>query len=318
MERRDPHILHWPIVWDLTIAALLIGPPLGAAWLFTALPGPLGWIPGGLLILGSVIVAYGSFIEPQLLTLNKKIIQIKELPPLTFAIAGDFHVGPYKKAEDVRRVVKTINKQQPDLVLLSGDFLFDHLSEITLLEPLKDLHARYGVWACIGNHDSGDHATIQGERYVTEDRSDEVSAFLRERGINVVRDEWVECSTENGALAIAGTDGPWANTMDLEKTFSGLPEDMPVILLAHNPDVVLNPLHNRAALIISGHTHGGQIRLPVIGALHIPAETGKKYDQGIFTLSEKTTLAVTKGCGETMARSRLLCVPEVLLVENRD
>lgn len=316
-QRRTPPLTHHPLFWDAQIAALILLPPLAAGWVFAALPGPLGWALGGLLLFGSVTVAYGSFIEPQRLNLNKKVIHVSALPAVKILIAADFHVGPYRDAQDVARVVELINAQQPDLILLPGDFLFDHRSDIRDLEPLKHLHARYGTWACIGNHDSGDHATLRGTRYKTEDRSDEVAAFLRERSIAVLRNAWTEVQGADGtAFAIAGADDPWGDTMDLDKTFAGLPDDLPLILLAHNPDVVLHPLHRRADLIVCGHTHGGQIRLPGIGALHIPADTGKTYDRGIFTINERTTLAVTQGCGETLARARLLCPAEVMEMNN--
>lgn len=317
MQHRKPPFAHRPIVWDLQIAALLLGPPLAAAWIFASSAHPLAWIAGALLLLGSLTVAYGSFLEPLRLVLNKKVVQISALPALKIVIAADFHVGPYKDGGDVRRVVDLINAQNPDLVLLPGDFLFDHDADIAQLDPLKDLRARYGVWAGIGNHDTGHHATLRGERFQTYDRSADVAVFLRERGITLLRDEWREIATDRGAFALAAVDGPWSDMMSLDKAFAGIPPEMPVLLISHNPDVVLDPRHARADLIVSGHTHGGQIRLPLIGALHVPAETGKTYDQGIFRLNDRTTLAVTHGCGETLARARLLCPPEVMVIENR-
>lgn len=314
MQRVSSPLIHRPFFWDAQIAALLIGPPLAAAWIAATVPVPLGWAIAAVLVTGSMTVAYGSFIEGRRLILNKKVIHNSSLPPLVIAVAGDFHVGPYRDADDVRRIVDTINAQSPDLILLPGDFLFDHHADVRALEPLKNLRARHGTWACIGNHDSGDHATLNGTRYVTLDRSDEVAAFLKSCGIEVLRDAWKKVETNAGAFAIAGVDGPWRDRMNLERTLEGLPNDLPVLLLAHNPDVVLHPAHRRAALIVSGHTHGGQIRLPLIGALHVPAETRKRYDQGIFKLNDRTTLAVTHGCGETLARARLLCPPEIMLL----
>jgi predicted MPP superfamily phosphohydrolase len=104
--------------------------------------------------------------------------------------------------------------------------------------------------------------------------------------------------------------------MDLSTTLKEVKDTHPLILLSHNPDVILRDEHKRAALIISGHTHGGQFRLPLIGAIApIPNELGRRYDRGIFTLDNGVILAITQGMGETMARARIFCPPEILMLK---
>jgi len=316
MPKNDP-LIHQPWFWDIQIAALLIGPPLIAIRILVIMNSVAAWIVAALLILGSLTVAYGAFIEPLILYLNKKLIRISGLPDMKIAIAADFHVGPYRDASDLRRIVHAINNEQPDLILLAGDFLYDQHADCADLEPLSELKAKLGVFAVMGNHDTGDHVSLRGKRYNVQDRSSDVTRCLTDMGITVLRDGWKKIEANGKTCVIAGVDGAWADTMDLTKTFEGMPSDLPVLLLAHNPDVVLNKESARAHLIVSGHTHGGQIRLPFIGALHVPAETGKKYDQGIFNISQNTALAVTHGCGETLARARLMCPPEVLVLENK-
>lgn len=315
MNKNNP-LIHQPWFWDVQIAALLLAPPLLAGWILSMSLGIGGLIIATLLLLGSLTVAYGSFIEPLVLKLNKKIVHISRLPAITIAVAADFHTGPYRDASDLQRIVKKINALKPDLIVLPGDFLYDHHAHTDDLLPLGNLKAPLGVYAVMGNHDTGDHVTLGGKRYKVNDRSGNVTTCLRNMGITVLRDEWTKVESDGHTFAIAGVDGPWADEMNMEKTVKDIPADLPIILLAHNPDVVLTQESRRASLIFSGHTHGGQIRLPLIGALHVPAETGKAYDQGIFNISEHTTLAVTHGCGETLARARLLCAPEILVVKN--
>jgi predicted MPP superfamily phosphohydrolase len=309
-----------PLFWDAQIAALLIGPVLAAAWMLSHVPTLVEQIISTVLMIGSLTVFYGSFIEPNLLLLNKKVIRIKGLPFVKIAIMADQHVGPYKKGDFIRKAVNLTQKQKADIIVLPGDFLFDHLSDINHLDALKELKAPLGVYAVIGNHDSGRHEIQHlfkpGTPYAMPDRSDEVTDYLRARGITVLRNESVMLKKDGINFALAGADDIWTDTMDLHKTFSDIPKATPVILLAHNPDVILHKEHARASLIISGHTHGGQIRLPVIGLLAgVPTKLGRRYDRGIFPLKNGCTLAITQGMGETMARARLCCPPEIMTLE---
>lgn len=308
-------LMHHPVLWDAMILILLIAPPA----IVYKVPMP-AWL-AALLMTGSALVFYGSFIESRLIKVNKKSIHISGLHDLKIAVIADFHVGPYKRRGYVRRIVKKANALQPHLILLPGDFIFDHASEPELLEPLKDLRAPLGVYASIGNHDSGnmiDRSLLTGTvtHYTTVDRSEEVTAYLRSLGITVLRNEHHFIEYNHMGFAIAGADEVWMKNEDLTKTFEGLPVEIPTILLAHNPDIILEEASLRSDLIVSGHTHGGQIRLPILGSIYpIPDALGRAYDRGIFQAGARTTLAITQGIGETMARARLFCMPEVMLLE---
>lgn len=327
---------HHPLIWDTAIAILAmigVGGILVGFWfsnlhVLVSLPhydssiissSPIRQAYGDVLMITSVIglllLFYGSFIAPRRITLNINIIQIKELPPITIAIAADFHVGPYKEKKYLHRIVKRINALQADLIVLPGDFLFDAtMSDVDDLTPLMHLRAPLGVFAVLGNHDAGQHI-VHHRHFRTVDRGDDVTAKLTACGITVLRNQSVMITHNKQTLAIVGIDDLWSPTTDLQRALTTIPTDMPVILLAHNPDIVLDPSASRARLIISGHTHGGQIRLPFIGALApIPTETRHAYDQGLFTLSNGATLALTHGIGETMCRARFFCPPEILLL----
>jgi uncharacterized protein len=323
-------LVHESTFWDAAIALLLIGGLtaglMAQAWILTHPSAPLllnvsiGVI-GALGIIGSFLVFWGSFIEPHRITLNTKSVQIKELPDLRIAVVGDFHVGPYKGWAYLRRVVEEVNALKPDIILLPGDFIFNHRASTKGLEPLKDLRSTLGTFAVLGNHDTGHMLDRKNGRFIPyrmPDRTSDVDLVLTRLGIKLLRNEQTVIGKGSKRFALAGSDHCWMDSCDLEATFKGIPKNMPVVLLSHIPDVILDKRSARASLIVSGHTHGGQIRLPFIGNLYpIPDRLGNAYDQGLFKLHNGSVLAITHGIGETMARARLFCPPEILVLNIR-
>lgn len=305
---------HHSWLWDLLIALLLTLTLAVGAAAWGRFDGTLAWvipsITGGIVL----ILLYASFVEPKTIKLNKKCIQLGDLPDLSIAIIADFHVGPYKGSAFVRRMVERVNRAEPDLILLPGDFVFDHRSDLSALLPLQDLRARYGVLAVLGNHDSGQHV-LRGRCFRTLDRSEEITSFLRTLDITVLRNASTVVNHQGCTITVLGIDDVWMQSSDLTQALDDAPADGVRILLAHNPDVILDTQSHAADLIVSGHTHGGQVRLPWWGAVApIPNETGTCFDHGVFALREGPILAITHGIGETMARCRLFCPPEILLL----
>lgn len=308
-------LIHRPMFWENLLWVLLTS-SLALCILFWMLQW---WISTALVACIFLVMVYGSFLEPQRIILNKKSIHIKDAPHLRVAIASDFHTGAYKDARFVRRVVDRINALQPDLILLPGDFLDDADSPLENLEPLKNLKAPHGVFAVIGNHDAGTYRRWgKGDIFTTTDRSREVQDTLQGMGIIVLRNAHRILIIDGKTLAIAGTDDAWMESCDLQGAFAGIPGNTPIILLTHSPDAILNEKSLRADLIISGHTHGGQIRLPFIGAIGpIPDHLGRKYDHGLFGLENDCQLYITHGVGETGVRARLCCPPEIVVLSIR-
>jgi len=238
--------------------------------------------------------------------------------PLKIVVLSDFHVGPFKGERFVRRIVQRANALLPDIVLIAGDYTYDDRSDLSALEPLRDLRASLGVYAVLGNHDAGFYLSLRGEPFHQRDMSDELSRALTDMEITVLRNEHVLRYVGNDNLAIAGIDDVWMEGSSVEQSLEGIPEHTPTMLLAHSPDVVLDPQSGRADLIVVGHTHGGQVRLPWWGAVPmLPTRIGKQYDQGLFAVDDDTTMAVTRGLGETLVRARLLAWPEILLIEGK-
>lgn len=265
---------------------------------------------------GFLVIVYGSFVEPQLITVSRFPVKLPVSQPMKIVVLSDFHVGPYKGEGYIRRVVQKTNALLPDIVLLAGDYTFNDGSALSPLAPLKDLRASLGVYAVLGNHDSGRFTTLTREIHELEDQSEELHALLTGMGITVLRNEHVLRYVGNDDVAIAGVDDVWTPASSAADALRGLDDDAVVILLAHSPDILLDDDAHRADLITVGHTHGGQVRLPWFGPVpRLPTRAGQQYDEGLFSIDSDTTMAVTRGLGETLARARLLAPPEIMVLE---
>ncbi len=269
---------------------------------------------GVVMALAALMLFYARFVEPSWIIVTRRRVACGMPPGLRIAVIGDFHVGPYKRAAFLRRVVRRVNALSPDLILLVGDFLFDHAADTAHLAPLEYLRSPLGTFAVVGNHDSGAHGDHAHD--AAHDRSDDVERFLTPRGVQFLRNGWTVVGDGAREICIAGVDDVWMRSHDMEAAFRARQAGMPTILLAHNPDVILDTSSHRANLIVSGHTHGGQVRLPFYGSLTaLPQKLSKKFDRGIFPVTPTCTLAITHGIGETFLPLRLFARPEILLIE---
>jgi predicted MPP superfamily phosphohydrolase len=257
-----------------------------------------------ILLIGWLTVFYGSFIEPRMIIVRSEYLRLSEQPTQTLnaVLLSDLHVGPFKKQEWAQKVVEQIQANKPDIIFLLGDFVVTSPSETKYLQPLKQLSAPYGVYAVTGNHE-----------YETDSESN-VKSALEEFGIEVIENEVLNIEINGYVLKLAGVSDIWFDG-DLQKTMQDITPEQSVILLAHNPDVVLSEITHRADAVLAGHTHGGQIRLPLVGPISaIPTKLGRAYDEGWFTY-EKLKLFITSGVGESGARARLFNPPEIIQME---
>ena len=273
-------------------------------------------------------IFYGSFIEPQVIVVTEA--EITTLPlkeDLNIVILSHFHVGPYKGRHFIQRVVEQVNALEPDLVLLAGDYVYLESDPTEDLAPLKDLRARYGIFGVLGNHEYGCYRFSPLFRHsgIGEDRSLSVRRTLERVGVTVLRNEWREVLLEGRkgsesrkgkeVLYVSGVDDGCTARENLATALPGLERKAPIILLSHTPDIILDGRSHAANLIVSGHTHGGQIRVPFIGPVtNLPTQLGRKYDQGLFPVDANATLAITRGIGESSPRARLFAPPEILLL----
>ena len=322
-QLKNRHFYDQPFFWDALIVLLLIFSAYSGYWSFVTLQVPHGfvattmlWISFWVMTIGFILTFYGSYIEPRFLVINHQEITIKNAPPLRIVLASDFHAGTYRHASSIKRIVARINALKPDLIFLLGDFLDDERSALSDLKPLKHLRAGRGIFAVTGNHDAGCYLDLHQHPYCTVDRTKEVEKLLEPMGIHFLQNEHTILEVDGKKIAIAGIDDAFMKECDLKNAIVDIPKNTPIILLSHNPDIIRDPLSKTCNLIVSGHTHGGQIRLPFIGPLGpIPTRISRKYDQGLFKLNKNCTLFISHGLGETWARARLFCVPEIVVME---
>lgn len=310
-------------VWNLSILTMMVA---GVSVAYAAAELAEGAIdPGTILALRlfslagamfSLFIFYVRFIEPFWIVVTRYRVPFP-VAGLRIAVIGDFHVGPHKQDRFVRKAVQRTNRMKPDLVLLVGDFLYNEHADVEHLEPLRHLHARLGVFAVTGNHDSGSHHVPRGSHYRSPlDRTDDLDAYLATLGIRFLRNASITVGHGEETIVIAGVDDLWMESCDLRKALAGVKKGDACLLLSHQPDVILDPASHRADLIVSGHTHGGQMRLPWWGSLsHMPQRLNKNFDRGIFAVGKGTVLAITHGIGETFVPLRLFARPEIMVLE---
>jgi predicted MPP superfamily phosphohydrolase len=187
----DNPISHRLWFWDAMIAiglTVFTVAALGSLWAFVRGFGSTPQLIAGIVSLVIVMmILYGTFIEPKRIVTKRRLLPLANQHGLRIAIASDFHVGPLKAAPFVARVVERINALEPDLVLLPGDFIYDEHSDHRELAPLQRLRSKHGVFAVVGNHDTGSYMDLSHKPFRGPDRSATVAAFLEERGIAVLR-----------------------------------------------------------------------------------------------------------------------------------
>jgi len=263
-------------------------------------------LSGALVVLLGIswlLIFYGSFIEPKRLVVNEFSVSLTDEPTsvLRAAVISDIHLGPYKHGRWAEEVVRKVNMLDADIVLLPGDFVFVNPEAADGLEVLSSIESHLGVFAVTGNHEyqAGDPDYIV----------DRLTSF----GVNVLQNESIQLDVDGAQVILAGVSDIWYEG-NLPDTLTGLTPQQTVLLLAHNPDTVLYSSASVADLVISGHTHGGQIRLPFIGPVGpIPTVLGQTYDEGFFEYNGQN-LFITSGVGESGTRARLFNPPEIVML----
>jgi predicted MPP superfamily phosphohydrolase len=245
---------------------------------------------------------YVFHVEPEWLSLERVQVSIAKLPSgfqgFRIVCLSDFHFEPFTRLDFIRRVVRRVNDLEPDLICLLGDYVFAQADSIRELAPvLAGLHADQGVFAILGNHDLWTDAEV-------------VQVGLEAEGIQVLVNQRVLLDSAGEVIVLAGLDDGWSGEPDLQQALEGTPKNTPVILMLHEPDLADQiALDGRVGLQLSGHSHGGQVRLPFFGAPFLP-EYAHKYDQGLYRV-RGMWLYVTRGIGVIYPPGRFNCRPEV-------
>lgn len=263
-----------------------------------------------ILILITSVVVWSFLIEPNRLVIRNETISLnnwpKELDGLTIAVISDIHAGSWTIDDDkLRLLVERTNQLQPELIVILGDYLSKDSWTSERLEPeefapiLKDLRAPLGVYSVLGNHDWW----WNGQR---------VRSVLETNGIKVLEDEVVEVRTRGVSLWLVGLGDLWTRPQRIDGTIAKVPVDQPLIALTHNPDIFPR-VSSRVPLLLAGHTHGGQVRLPFIGTAIVPSNYGDRYVGGLV-FENNHHLFVTTGVGTSILPLRLGVPPEIALL----
>jgi uncharacterized protein len=259
------------------------------------------------------VIAYGSFVEPKQIAIREQSIDMRENPTNTLvaAVIADPHVGPYKGERFVQDIVDHIVQIQPDVVFVAGDFVYDNPEQAVALKPFSSISRVYPVYAVLGNHD---YDLASTEALVDVNRAGRIAEILRGYGIVMLNNDGLLLPRHE--IWLAGIEDIWSRRARIGDSLYARPMPTPpTILLAHNPDVI-SFMHEAQAidLVIAGHTHGGQIRLPLIGPVgKIPTELGQHFDKGLFEISGEPVF-ITSGIGESGPRARLFNFPEIAVL----
>jgi predicted MPP superfamily phosphohydrolase len=239
--------------------------------------------------------AYGRYIERHAVEVVHQEVDLGIGAPLTVAVLGDIHFDPLYEGDYLEGVVARVNELSPDVIAYTGDFLSHSAERVgELAELLGKAKAKFGCFAVLGNHDHWIEA-------------DEVGSALTKSGISVLRNRSIALPVGQNWY-LTGLESYWAgipNTACIEGTSSQCRH----IVLVHEPDSFDRLTDPRIALQISGHTHGGQIRVPFVGAIRLPT-WGKKYQAGLYEQDDRR-LYVNRGIGTVGKHYRLNCRPEI-------
>lgn len=256
-------------------------------------------------LLGALLFSYARYIEPHMLRTVDVSVQSVHVTPsnkdLTLVAFADTHFGEFYTAKDFSRVVAKINAMEPDLVFFLGD-LVDHYNEYeedtaAISQQLAEINAAYGKYAVFGNHDYGGGA----ERYYPD--------IMSAGGFQVLMNEHADL--DDLGLTVVGIDDVVIGYGD-PTAASQCRTDSFNILLSHAPDIISDMMDYDIDLMLSGHTHGGQVRIPSLSDAYLPPY-GQIYQRGVyhFENSRKTTLYVNSGLGTTNLPLRFRCAPEL-------
>ena len=199
------------------------------------------------------------------------------------------------------------NTLKPDLVLLAGDYVHHHQSYIVPgINELGKLEARLGQYAVLGNHDNlnyRDNRDLQPFSLIA----------LAEAGLTSLNNSGIWLEKDGAGLRLSGVGDLWTDRQDLDAALGDATDRDAVILLSHNPDFVETLRDRRVGLVLSGHTHGGQIVLPGLGAPIVSSKYGQKYLHGLVQ-GPSCRVFVTRGVGTITPPVRFLCRPEIVLI----
>ena len=266
-----------------------------------------------LALFGIALGVDAFFVEPARLVVNQQELRLpawpEELSGLRVAFISDLHVGsPHWGLARLHDLVSRLNAQRPDLILLGGDYLIndiwfgEHVEADPIALELSQLRAPLGVFAVLGNHDWWNNGP-------------KVRAAFEAHGITVLDDEVRRLHFKGKSFCLLGVRDETERLRSARKELELALPGMPLIVLMHEPDLFAD-LDERATLTLAGHTHGGQVDLPLLGRRIVPSRFGSRYAAGQIVESGRH-MFVTTGVGTSILPIRFRVPPEIALLTLR-
>ena len=214
--------------------------------------------------------------------------------------ASDIHHGPYLSRRRVHKLVDRINRIEPDIILLGGDYVQRKPKYIKpFFEEAKNLEAKYGIYAVLGNHDHWEDAALTRQ-------------LMRALNFNLCDNASYWVNIQNDSIKIGGVGDLWEDDQRIGYTIGDVKNTDYCILISHNPDYFENLNTNLVDLAVAGHTHGGQVTYFGKKAPVLPIRNGEKYRLGLKN-QDNTLLYITSGVGTVTPPLRFFCRPEVVV-----
>ncbi len=213
---------------------------------------------------------------------------------------GDIHASKFMPEKRLAKIIRLVNQQQPDVIAITGDLITHGYSfdANQLSQTLSQLQSKSGIFAVLGNHDHWEEMLAV------------LKQVLVESNITNLDNQVCLIERDDQQLAFAGLDDPYWGKPDLQKTITQLPNDTTALLLVHEPDYIeTSAATHRFVLQLSGHSHGGQIRVPFLDPLILPPG-GRKYFAGLNQV-EDTIIYTNRGLGMTNLPFRFGSRPEI-------
>ena len=252
------------------------------------------------------LVARYALNEANTLTIEKVTIRLKRLPKnldgFRLVHLSDIHHSPFTNLEHITRAVETANELNPDMFVLTGDYVSHETEYIApMAKVLGRLKSEFGTFACLGNHDHWTDA-------------EQVTNCLRDANIKVLNNEGFRFQARNASFWLAGVDDYMVGQTDVRSALRGSFPDEMKLLLAHNPKILYRAARADVDLMFSGHTHGGQVKIRDDEKRILPRR--RKFASGLYRRRE-TQVYITRGIGTVVLPVRYGCPPEISLIELR-
>lgn len=253
------------------------------------------------IVVGSA-ASYPLLIEPNIILESEVSVKIEGFKnPVTIVHVTDLHLKSYSLRES--EAVRQINSIRKDIIAMTGDFIEDAEGIRYLKTFLSELKNDVPIYAVLGNWD---HWSGSLQR---------LSSTLEDYNVKLLSNENVKETVGSSEFNIAGVDDPYTLQSDIHKALEDIEKGKPAILLAHSPQIIDEAASNKISLVLAGHTHGGQVNIPLIGPPFIPLpEQYKKYCSGQYRV-EDTIMYVNRGIGTSIFNIRFLCPPEIAVIK---